>query len=127
MKPYNGPRTSKSKNTMLKSTNWIEGSTKALLNVLEAEAQNILQGQDLKRKTSTLSLGLNSPKNALTEAEIIAYFGGHDFVHKYNILRAKYHNALDVEKQDKLTESYEHVLLEVRFNIKWEQAQRIAD
>ena len=92
--------------------------------MLEDEAKNILLGQELKTKTSSFAIGFNAPKDPQTKIETSVYFGGHDFVHKHNILRAKYNNAINQEKEMKRfiennynSKKYDFVYHEMKFKV----------
>lgn len=90
MKPYNG-----STRTMLR----IGNKTKALKDVMIAEAMNCLLGQELKVKTSKMSFGFNAPEEPASKIDVGIMFGGHRNGAQTNDLRSKYNDAIIAAKE----------------------------
>jgi len=92
MKPYNGTR-----RTLLK----FGGKATKLLDVLAGETRAALVGQELKTKSSSLSVSFNAPKNPQTTMKATIAIGGPDAVKKTTEMREKYNDAilLEIEKK----------------------------
>jgi len=92
MKPYNGTR-----RTMLKAGH----KAKALMDVLSDETKNVLMSQELKTKTSKISVGFNVPAEPQTTIKVTATLGGQSNYHKEVEMRTHWDSAIHQENFDK--------------------------
>jgi len=124
MKPYNGAR-----RTLLK----LGGKATKLMDVLAGETRAALVGQELKTKSSSLSVSFNAPKNPQTIIKAQVDIGGQDAVHKANELREKYHDAINEGKEKiRFVEGWrkdgdDHLFAEIRITTEAGKAQEHAD
>lgn len=90
MKPYNGSR-----RALLKAGN----QTRKLMDIMSEETKAALLGQEIKLKSSSVSIGFNPPSDPQTFVKGSLHIGGHEAFNKCNELEGRYHDAVDAKRE----------------------------
>ena len=75
----------------------------ALIDALKEETKNLLMSQDLKTKSSSMSIGFNVPKEPKTTIRVGVYLGGEEASKLNNEMRSAM-GANDADIRDGLAE-----------------------